>query len=129
MTMIQHKKGEGPSHVIMWLGILLTVIISVSWLVTKISPRQLQLEKTSIDLESVQGKINAACNSDYYMSKYNPLLSDGVLILNNSDVCVSGAISLCRSTLCRTNISSEISLSKIHNIIIKKNETFTFYAE
>ena len=124
-----NNKAESTTSVIMWLGILTAVLISVMWLIPKVQPYHLDLETVNYDLESMQGKINAACSSIYYKAKYNPLTEHGVLRFEGSSVCINNTISKCRLALCNTELNVNFTLDNFTYVVIERNETYDIYVE
>jgi hypothetical protein len=123
------KKAETQSNVIMWLGVLITIFISLFWLTQNIEPMHLDLETVAGDLAQLQSHVNAACISDYYLVKFNPKTASGNLIINDSNICINNTIHKCRIALCKTEINFTLSLKNNTYLVIEKNNSFNFYGE
>jgi hypothetical protein len=124
------KKGSAQNGVIMWTGLIIAALITVNWTVSHIKPHHIGMEKINADVEAVQGKINAACNSMLYRTRYNPVIEEGQLIISNNTTCINSTVSLCRLSLCSTGIDATIDLRDITYVVIEKNETsFNVYGQ
>ena len=113
----------------MWMGILTCTVISIIWLIPKVQPYHLDLETVNYDLENVQGKINDACISKYYLVKYNPSTEHGNINFDGSIICINNTISKCRLSLCDTGLKTNYTLENFTYLVIEKNETFAIYTE
>jgi hypothetical protein len=126
---IKKCRAETQTNIIMWLGVIITIFISIFWLMKNIQPKHLDLETISGDLSDIQGHINSACNSDYYLIKYNPRTIKGNLMINNSNICINNTITKCRISLCSIEDNISILLDNITYVIIEKNKTFQITGE
>jgi hypothetical protein len=125
----RNKKAETQTNVIMWLGILITIFISLFWLMKNIQPKHLDLETIAGDLSEIQSHVNAACISDYYLVKFNPRTINGDIVINNSNICIENTIKKCRITLCSTDINFTMPIHNNTYLVIEKNNTFNLYGE
>lgn len=91
MQLQWNAKGDTAATVIMWIGSLLAVIICITWLVQNISADHITLEKIDYEMNIMQEIFSTACNMNYYRYKYNPMLREGYLILNESDLCIDSS--------------------------------------
>ena len=124
------KKGSAQNGVIIWTSIIIAALITVNWTIGNMVPHHYNIETINADIEGIQGKINAACNSFIYKAKYNPHTEEGTLIISNNTTCVNNTISLCRINLCSTGLDANFDLSNLTYIIIEKNENqFNIYRE
>jgi hypothetical protein len=105
--------GQSETNVIMWVGIIIIVLISIVWLINNTKPTHVFLQKASLDVEEVQARMNAACIASRYNSRYNPISPDGFILINQSQVCYNGSVSVCRTALCSFNQSYAFDLSQI----------------
>ena len=88
-------KGETATTLIMWIGSLLSVIISVVWLSKNLSVQHITIERVDYEMSSLQSALSTACNMDYYRYNYNPKLKEGKLIVENYSICIDS--SSCKS--------------------------------
>jgi len=84
-------KGETTTTLIMWIGSLLSVIISVIWMSKNLSVQHITIENVDFEMSSIQGALSTACNMDYYRYKYNPKLNEGKLIIENYSLCIDSS--------------------------------------
>jgi hypothetical protein len=120
-------KGDSTVNVIMWIGGILAVLICVTWYMQKVYPIHISVERADQDLTSIQGKINSACNSFGYESRYNPVTEKGVLTINGSVICINATgSSSCREALCSINDFFTADLENITDIRFIKNESGIF---
>lgn len=90
-------------EVIVWVGVILSVIIVALWFIGQIRPVQQEVEVLQHDLREIITFLDRACSSIAYERLYNPLTISGELTLNQTHVCIdTGFLSRCQSTPCLT---------------------------
>ena len=127
--MIKGKKGDSASNIIAWIGLLISILICVSFVAAQVKPGQLIVEVIHQDLTKVQSNINNACNSYYYRAKFNPMIEDGTLTVQGDQVCINSTYYECKQFLCETDFNITLDLSNITYLVIEKNETVQLYPE
>jgi len=126
---IKGKKGDSASNIIAWVGLLIAVLICVSFVAAQVKPGQLIVEVIHQDLAKVQSNINNACNSYYYRAKFNPMIEDGTLTVQGDQVCINSTYYECKQFLCENDFNITLDLSNITYLVIEKNETVHLYPE
>lgn len=123
------KKADSASNIISWIGLLLAVLICVSFVGARLKPGQLIVEVIHQDLTKVQTNINNACNSYYYKAKFNPMIEDGTLTVSGNQVCINSTYYECKEFICDKEFNITLDLSNITYLVIEKNETVQLYPE
>jgi hypothetical protein len=123
------RKGDSASNIISWIGLLVAVLICVTFVAGHVKPGQLIVEVIHQDLTKVQTNINNACNSYYYKAKFNPLMEEGVLTVQNNEVCINSTYYECKQFLCDKDFNVTLDLSNITYLLIEKDETLELYPE
>jgi hypothetical protein len=126
---IKGKKGDSASNIIAWIGLLLAVLICVSFVAAQVKPGQLIVEVIHQDLTKVQTNINNACNSYYYRVKFNPMIEQGILTVMDNQVCINSTYFECKEFICEDDFNISLDLSNITYLVIEKNETVQLYPE
>ncbi|MBW3002426.1 hypothetical protein KY338_04690 [Candidatus Woesearchaeota archaeon] len=126
---IKGKKGDSASNIIAWIGLLLAVLICVSFVAAQVKPGQLIVEVIHQDLTKVQTNINNACNSYYYRAKFNPMIEQGILTVMDNQVCINSTYFECKEFICEDDFNISLDLSNITYLVIEKNETVQLYPE
>lgn len=117
-----NRKSQTSSSAVIWIGLIVAVIIVVSFFLFKINPSHIDFELQNIDLEAIQSRLNLACNSYFFESNYNPVTEKGMLIIYNDKICINDTIQTCRMSLCDTDVNHNFNLSEIIEIKILKKE-------
>ena len=123
------KKGDSASNVIAWVGLLIAVLICVTFVAGHVKPGQLIVEVIHQDLAKIQANINNACNSYYYRVKFNPVMEEGILTVQNNEVCINSTYYECKQFLCDKDFNVTLDLSNITYLVIEKDETLELYPE
>ncbi|MBD3304345.1 hypothetical protein GF343_04310 [Candidatus Woesearchaeota archaeon] len=126
---IKGKKGDSASNIIAWIGLLIAVLICVSFVAAQVKPGQLIVEVIHQDLTKVQTNINNACNSYYYRAKFNPMIEEGTLAVVDNQVCINSTYFECKKFICEDDFNISLDLSNITYLVIEKNETVQLYPE
>lgn len=126
---IKGKKADSASNIIAWIGLLLAVLICVSFVAAQVKPGQLIVEVIHQDLTKVQSNINNACNSYYYRAKFNPMIEEGTLTVIDNQVCINSTYFECKEFICDKDFNVSLDLSNITYLVIEKNETVQLYPE
>ena len=117
------KKGDIGSTIIMWLAILSVAIIVSSWFVTTIRPLRGESKIIDFDMNQVITKVENACTSFEFQTKYNPRMNFGEIEFNQTQLCITTQdIKDCRELPCEVTEYTSFNLATISNIIIIKNQ-------
>ena len=123
------KKGDSASNIIAWIGLLIAILICVTFVGARLKPGQLVVEVIHQDLTKVQTNINNACNSYYYRAKFNPMMEEGILTVADNHVCINSTYYECKEFICDKDFNITLDLSNITYLVIEKNETVQLYPE
>ncbi|MBW2973650.1 hypothetical protein KY346_04610 [Candidatus Woesearchaeota archaeon] len=129
MKLMQNRKGDSASNIIAWVGLLVAVLICVTFVAGQVKPGQLIVEVIHQDLTKVQTNINNACNSYYYKTKFNPMIEEGILTIKDGEACINSTYHECREFFCEEDFNITLDLSNITYLVIEKNETVQLYSE
>jgi len=123
------KKGDSASNIIAWIGLLIAILICVTFVGARLKPGQVIVEVIHQDLTKVQTNINNACNSYYYKAKFNPMMEEGTLTVADNQVCINSTYYECKEFICDNDFNITLDLSNITYLVIEKNETVQLYPE
>ena len=120
------KNGDTTTNTIMWLGVVITILIGVSWYITKLKPEQLAQETLQFDLTEMKKIVSRACTSISFSNDYNPRTEAGFVSVNGNVICINSSEFFdCTVLSCNTSNNNLINLADITFVRIEKYDNLT----
>lgn len=117
------RRGDVTTPVILWIGVIIAVIIIISWFTLRIFPIQQDSENARADLLMIKDAITTACQSKTYTKQYNPLTSKGILEVNATTICLKTLTrSECKEIACTLNTEKTFEMSTVLYLAIIKDD-------
>ena len=126
-----NAKASVASEIIIWIGAFTAVMILALFYLDSFFFSAKPFEKVSFDAEKTVSLINEACLSSEFSALFNPETEEGLLEINDSNVCFSSQeITVCKTALCKINAPVEIDLKETKLLkIIKEGEEINVLQE
>ena len=120
------KNADVMTATIMWIGVVIAVIISLSWFLTKLKPDQVAQETIRFDLSEIKQIVERACTSISFFKDYNPRTEEGYFFANQTNACINSSIFFdCITLTCNNSNTAVIDLSNITYIKIAMDENMS----
>jgi hypothetical protein len=122
---LKEQTASTTSEVIIWLGVIVSVLIAIAWFMTVFQYQKPVLDLINNDLVSLETLIEDGCRAYSYTYSFNPSVEKGTLFINDENssgaICIStSGISQCRKTLCNSLTRNEFDLAQVKNLVVTK---------
>ncbi len=146
MKILKSNAGANAVNIVMWIGAILAVLIMVAWFIKTFRPYNVDLDVVDKDIGVLFDYFSGACNSHYFKARFNPVLQQGYISINNTQICEgiyiynkcrdgkngcnsSVLFQRCRVLICNTSNHYFANLTNITYFWMEKNDTFRFWTE
>ncbi len=118
------RKASSMGNIIIWFGVLACVGLIIVYGIPKIKPQQVELDLLHQDINTLQLIFNKACITDSLEIDFNPILREGNISINDSNLCInSSSFSVCRPYQCSFDLDEEVyNISDFTLLEIEKRE-------
>lgn len=110
----------------MWMGVIIAILISVTWFIMKLKPQQATQESIRFDLLEIKSIVETGCSSIYYSKDYNPRTEVGFFKFNKTNACINSSdFSDCVLLPCNNSNEGNLDLAKLTSIRIAMEKNLT----
>jgi hypothetical protein len=120
------KKSQSGANLIIWIGVLISVLLGVVWFIQNLTPLGADTDTITTDILEIRKTLLTANQSLIYIRNYNPVTEYGSLTINGTtqEICINASIGICRNLelpfqIPDININD---LSEVIFIVINKTE-------
>lgn len=118
-----NNKADAMTATIMWIGVVIAVLLSVTWFIMKLRPHQSVEDAIRFDLSEIKSIVSRACVSKYFVKDYNPRIENGFLIANQTHACINSSLFFdCTSLSCNNSNNAIVDLASITYIKISNDK-------